>query len=62
MFCERCHKREAIVHVTRVDAPSGKMTKHDFCEECFRETDSGTGDATAGWTSYDPTRPTKPKE
>ena len=50
MLCERCHERKAIVHVTRIIAPLGEMTKHDFCESCFRETDTQQGVATAGWT------------
>lgn len=34
MLCERCHEREAIVHVTIVDADSGAMTNHDYCKPC----------------------------
>jgi protein-arginine kinase activator protein McsA len=54
MVCEQCHEREATVHVTKEVAPSGTMTKHDYCESCFSQTDMHAKAATAGWTSYSP--------
>jgi protein-arginine kinase activator protein McsA len=62
MLCERCHQREAIVHVTSVVGPSGEMTKQDFCESCFREIDIEHGIANGGWTNYEPPRATEGNE
>jgi len=59
MLCERCHEREAIVHVTKVIAPSGEMAKHNFCESCDREIDTDQPVEHDGWTNYDPPRPDK---
>ena len=55
MLCEQCHEREATVHVTMIVAPSGTMTKHDYCESCFRQNDTHAKAATAGWTDDSPT-------
>lgn len=38
MLCERCHEREATVHLTSV--MGDEVTKTDFCEECFRSVGS----------------------
>ncbi len=56
MLCERCQKREAVVHVTEVVAGSGEMKKQNLCEPCYSESDiAKTLNAkTAGWTSYHP--------
>jgi uncharacterized repeat protein (TIGR04138 family) len=35
MRCERCHEREAKIHVTAIIAD--RTEKHDFCEECGPE-------------------------
>ena len=32
MLCEKCHQREATVHLTFMFG--GKMLKKDFCETC----------------------------
>jgi len=42
MRCEKCHKNEATIHLTEVDARSSKIRKRDFCEACFRESESET--------------------
>ena len=40
MLCEKCQKREAVVHVTEVVADSpDEMKKHNLCEPCFAESD-----------------------
>lgn len=55
MLCERCHEREAIVHVTRMDGDAGTMTKHNFCDSCATHPDGGgiLPRALRGeWTSY----------
>jgi hypothetical protein len=56
MLCERCHEREAIVHITRANAAPGEMTKHDFCEACASDPEGGgiLPGETSGWTSYGP--------
>jgi len=56
MLCEKCHQQEANVHVTLVDAPYGDVTKHDYCESCYREQELQTAIQSAGWTSYVPLR------
>jgi len=62
MLCERCHEREAMVHVTRCFAPSGEMTRHNLCEPCFHESDKDEGLVTDAWTNYDPPPPEEPSE
>jgi uncharacterized repeat protein (TIGR04138 family) len=32
VLCEKCHEREATIHVTQVIAD--KVTSHDYCESC----------------------------
>ena len=55
MLCERCQKEVAVVHITRMDADSGKAAKHDFCVKCAEEAEGRMflpGVMKAGWTSY----------
>jgi protein-arginine kinase activator protein McsA len=40
MRCEKCHKNEATIHLTEVVARSSRIRKGDFCEACFRESES----------------------
>jgi len=57
MICERCHEREAMVHVTRCNGDTGEMTKHDYCEACATDPDGGgisPRELRGGWTSYGP--------
>jgi len=59
MLCEKCHEREAIVHVTEIVAGSDEMKKHNFCEPCYGESDVSKivkNRKAAGWTSYDRTQ------
>jgi hypothetical protein len=35
MLCEKCHKREATVHLTSCVAGESGVIHHDFCEDCF---------------------------
>lgn len=34
MLCEKCHQREANVHITQIVGES--MNQLNFCEECAR--------------------------
>jgi len=67
MRCERCGEREAVVHLTSLDAASGRMTKRDLCEPCSDEVEAQAKDGIpplpflrAGWTSYNPPPPPPP--
>ena len=66
MLCEKCQKREAVVHVTEVVAGApDEMKKHNFCEPCFAESQLSKvlkTRKTAGWTSYNPTQPIPPDD
>lgn len=57
MLCERCHEREATVHVTGVDDVSSSTTQHEFCESCFQQTEPALAFGLEGCTSYDYTEP-----
>ena len=39
MICERCHEREATVHITEICDP--EMKKINLCEPCCQETQPG---------------------
>jgi protein-arginine kinase activator protein McsA len=57
MLCERCHEREALVHVTSINGDSGEMTKHNYCEACATDAEGGGISPRAlrsGGTSYRP--------
>jgi hypothetical protein len=56
MLCERCHEREATVHLTRCNGDTGEMTKHDLCEPCATHPDGGaiSPRALRGWKSCGP--------
>jgi protein-arginine kinase activator protein McsA len=41
MLCERCHQREAKVHVTDCNGNTGAMTMHDYCEACAADPQGG---------------------
>ena len=34
MLCEKCQKRDARVHFTRIVNPSSSVETHNVCEEC----------------------------
>ena len=44
MFCERCHEREATVHVTNIFGETGKTMTQDFCEACATDSDVASKD------------------
>ncbi len=54
MLCERCHEREAIIHITAVR--DGQMKKENLCAGCEEEHLKHLlkDIPTAGWTSYGP--------
>jgi len=54
MLCEKCHKREAIVHITGVI--DGQAKTQNLCAPCSEEIskDSPKDIRTSGWTSYGP--------
>jgi len=54
MLCERCHEREATVHITNIFGPTGETKKQDFCEACATDPEGGgiSPRALRGWKSY----------
>jgi protein-arginine kinase activator protein McsA len=62
MLCERCHEREAKVHVRVVIG--AEMTKHDFCEACAVHPEGGNISTAVlqGWKSYDSQHPASSHE
>jgi protein-arginine kinase activator protein McsA len=41
MLCERCHEREATVHVTNIFGETGETKKQEFCEACATDSEGG---------------------
>ena len=54
MRCQKCKKREVIVHVTHVFTRSGKTKKYNLCQECYNKSSLNKRAKSAGWTSYNP--------
>jgi protein-arginine kinase activator protein McsA len=40
MQCEKCKKQEATIHLNEIVAGADEITKRNYCEACFRETQS----------------------
>ena len=53
MLCERCHEREATVHLTKIMGP--EMTKRNLCKPCVAESMPELANDLPGWHWLDPT-------
>jgi acetyl-CoA carboxylase carboxyl transferase subunit beta len=57
MLCEKCQERDATVHLTLIE-PSNDISRHHYCEACYRKTQEESGDT---WSDLAPSGETPPQ-